>query len=152
MKDFNIFGMIADYPFQWINLIFLLIPIAKAILDVRQEKAGIGVNHKKSLWYSMLGGLLVSFVDWRLSVVPYLAQSIALCVGVHFLIFDYLRNILAGKNFFYIDYDGSTDAVEDSSWDTKIYARLTPPGTLLLKFWTFLLTLSLYYLLDYALS
>jgi len=152
MNEFNIFGIVSDYPFQWINLIFLIIPIAKAIFDARTEKKGIGVDHRKSLAYAVAGGLLVSFIDWRISVIPYFWQSVALCIGTHFLLFDYLRNLLVGKNIFYIDYDGSTDKEEDSAWDTKVYSRLTPPGTLLLKFWTFMVTLSLYYLLDYALS
>lgn len=152
MNEFNIFGIVSDYPFQWSNLLFLIIPIAKAIFDARTEKKGIGVNHSKSLAYAVAAGLLVSFIDWRISVIPYFWQSVALCVGTHFFLFDYLRNLFVGKNIFYIDYDGSTDKEEDSAWDTKVYSRLTPPGTLLLKFWTFMVTLSLYYLFDYIIS
>lgn len=148
MANFNIFGEEADFPFQSINLIFLIIPIVKAAIDVFLfEKKGKAVNHNKHLLYALVAGLVFSFIDWRISPVTYLAQSMLLGVGYYFVFFDYVRNLFAGKNIFYIDYDGTTDKVEDSKWDTEIYAKLKIPGVLFVKFWVGLLSLSVYYLM-----
>lgn len=152
MNDFKIFGELTDFAFQWINLIFLIIPIAKAAIDVFLfEKKSKPVNHTKHLAYSMAVGLLFSFIDWQVSEVQYLFQSILLGIGYHFVFFDYVRNLFAGKHILYIDY-GNDDKIEDSSWDTKLYAKIGPINTLFLKFCVAIIAMGTYYILSLVTS
>lgn len=142
-----------DFTFQKMNFLFLLPPILKAIYDVFfKEKRGIPVNHRQSISYTILFGFALVLIDFRTTPVAFLWQSILLAVSYFFLIFDYLRNILAGKHWLYID-DGSSSNLEDDaedSWvDRNIYARTGPLGLLFIKCWVFLTAHGCYYFYSY---
>lgn len=151
INNFTLFGMEGDYPFQWTNLIFLLIPVIKAAVDVFLfQKEGIPVNHKESLMYSLGFGLMLSLIDWQVSDVQYLGQSMVLGVSYFFLWFDYIRNIFAGEKITYIDSNPDSDKAEDSKWDVNIYSRLGILGTIFVKFWVALFGIAIYYFLSYV--
>lgn len=143
-------SMPPDFPFQLTNLLFLLPPILKAIYDVYfKEKRGIGVDHSQSLSYAIFFGFIISLIDFRISPVHQLWQSCFLEVAYFWLIFDYLRNLLAGKAIFYVDSNPSSDPEEDSWFDVHIYSKLDPLSMLFFKCWFMLTAISCYYFMSY---
>lgn len=148
---FSILGMVSDFKFQFTNLLFLLPPVAKAIYDVYYtEFRHFPVLHKQSLAYAVTMGAAIACIDWQLSPVTYFWQSALLGITVHYLIFDYLRNIMARKPFFYMDLYPESDHVEDSWVDTNLYKKIpSPKFWLLTKLWLFTLAFSTYYFSSY---
>lgn len=142
--------MPADFNFQLQNLIFLITPVLKALYDVFfKEKLGLPVNHRQSLSYTMMFGFLLVLIDFRTSPVIYLWQPMLLATGYFFLVFDYLRNVLAEKQWYYID-DGTREDPEEDSWvDRHLYSKLGPLGTLFLKVWIFITAHACYYYFSY---
>lgn len=140
-----------DFPFQFTNLLFLLIPLAKAVIDVFfTEFKSRPVLHKKSLTIFMVLGALVALLDFKISPVATYLQSAFLGIATFWLVFDYLRNKFANKSFFYMDLDPSSDDVEDSWVDSKIYSKLPNPlAWLFIKLWVFATAISLYYFSSY---
>jgi hypothetical protein len=140
-----------DFPFQFTNLLFLLIPITKAIVDVFfTEFKSKPVLHKKSLTLFITIGAAVALLDFKISPVPTYVQSVFLGITTFWLVFDYLRNKFAGKDFFYMDLDPQSDDVEDSWVDSKIYSKLPNPlAWLLIKLWFFGTSIALYYYSSY---
>lgn len=142
--------MPADYPFQLTNLLFILIPVIKALIDSNlQLKKHRSVNHKKSITLFIFLGFIVAYVDFKLSDAEYFIQSVFMQVACFTLIFDYLRNVLVRKPVFYIDSNPDSDSDEDSWFDTKVYAAIGPLGTLFLKAWIMLCAVACYYFSSY---
>jgi hypothetical protein len=143
-------SMPPDFSFQISNLMFLLIPILKAIWDVHfYQLQGKAVNHKKSLTFACFFGALISYVDFRISPVPYFWQSAGLAIGYFFFFFDYIRNLFAGEKLTYVDDDPHSDPEEDSWVDVNIWAKMDWTHILFLKAWFFLVAISCYYFLSY---
>jgi len=146
-NSFSFFGIPSEFPFQVTNLLFLLIPIAKALIDVYLfQKRNREIHHSAHIAFAILVGVIFMFIDWRVSPVTYLWQSGLIGVATFWLFFDYIRNLMAGEHIFYVDYNGASDPVEDSWWDTEIYPHMTPMTILILKVWFALVAYSVYYL------
>ena len=142
--------MPADFAFQLTNLLFLLPPVLKAIYDVYfKEKRGIGVDHSQSLSYAIFFGFILSLMDFRISPVHQLWQPCLLGVGYFWFIFDYLRNLLAGKPLFYTDSNPKSDPEEDSWVDEHVYSKLPWHILLFLKAWVLLVGITCYYFMSY---
>ena len=147
MNEFNFFGMPADYAFQLTNLLFLLIPLGKAYIAVFLfQKKNIPVKHKKHLAIAIGVGLVFALVDWLVSPVQYLFQPMVLATGYFFLLFDPVRNVMAGKPVLYVDSNPASDAAEDSWWDRVVYARIPPHALIFLRLFAMIAAMSVYYL------
>lgn len=140
----------ADFPFQAINLLFLIVPVVKAIIDSRLQLSNKEVNHKRSILLFMILGAALAFIDFKISPVRYYLQSCFLGVTYFWLLFDYLRNFLVGKPIMYIDEYPDSDPEEDSWFDTNIYSKLGPLGTLGVKLWVSLFGIISYYYFSYV--
>jgi hypothetical protein len=137
--------------FSVTNLLFLLVPLSKAVYDVYftqfQRKE---VVHSKSLTYAMMLGCVFAVVDWRFSQVSYFVQVVPLTTTTFYLIFDYLRNKFALKPFFYMDINPSSDPEEDSWVDSVVYKYLPNPYLwLTLKIIMFLSSVYFYYFVSF---
>lgn len=140
-----------DIPFQITNLLFLLVPVGKALIDVYLfQKRNIPVRHKEGMLIAVILGVIISYIDVTYSNVMFF-QSCVLSVGTFWLIFDYLRNILAGENMFYVDRNPKSDAAEDSWWDVHIYSKMTPLSLFIAKVWFLVVCYGVYYFLSYIL-
>lgn len=136
----------SDFNYQWINLLFLIPPIVKAIIDSNlQKKKNKSPNHSRSILIFMGLGVVLAFIDFKVSPVEYYLQAAFLGITYFFLIFDYLRNFLVQKPLMYIDDAPESDPEEDSWVDTQIYSKLGSLGTLSLKLWVFILGNLVYY-------
>lgn len=143
-------SMPPDFAFQFSNLLFLLPPIAKAIYDVFfKEKRQVGVDHSQSLSYALFFGFILCLIDFRIAPIPWLWQGCLLSAGCFWFIFDYLRNILAGKPFFYVDSNPQSDPEEDSWFDVHVYSKFTWYHMLFFKGWFLLVGISCYYFMSY---
>lgn len=144
-------SMPPDFNFQLTNLLFLLPPILKAIYDVYfKEKRKLAVNHRQSLAYTLLFAFLLILIDFRASPIPMLWQGILLATGYFWITFDYLRNLLAGKPFFYVDSNPQSDPEEDSWMDVHIYSKLEWHTLLFIKLWFLLVGITFYYFMSYV--
>lgn len=144
-------GMEGDLTFQWTNLLFLFPPVAKAMYDVFYTEAKhFPVIHKQSMAYAMTMGGILAFIDWQAGDVKYFLQSAFLGISIFWLIFDYLRNVLAGKKWYYMDIVDTDPGVEDSWVDSHIYSRIPDPRAwLFIKIWVSFFAFSIYYFFSY---
>lgn len=138
-----------DIPFQITNLLFLIVPVGKALIDVYLfQKRNIPVRHKEGILVAVIVGVIISYIDVTYSHVTFI-QAALLQWGVFWFVFDYLRNILAGENIFYVDRKPKSDAAEDSWFDVNIYSRMTGLSLFIAKLWFLVVCYSVYYFLSY---
>lgn len=142
--------METDHSISMWSVLLLSVPLVvrtvwdgHRILVKRKE-----VNHGKH-WSATAFFIFVSaFSAWRLEPVEYLFQPLLLSWGIFWMLFDYMLNIIRGKDFFYIDVglDG-----KQSNFD-RIYEWLGPYGTFAVKLWFLLLTILVYFHLSYIIG
>lgn len=100
-------------------LILLALPLpVKLVWDYESWKAEQHINHPKR--YAVMGVLmtLVCFLVWHFGPAKYLAQVLMLSVGIFWMMFDYVINLVEGRDWWFIPDKDDPDA----SGTDKIYA------------------------------
>lgn len=144
---FYFLGMKSDLTIHWYALLLLALPtILRLTFDwytISRKK--VEVNHKQHTIFTALGMIIVSWIVWRIEPVQYLIQPVFLSIGIFVLFFDYMLNLLRGKNFFYIDR--GTDGKQSLS--DKAYSVMGTFGTAFFKLWVVGVCMGVYFYMSY---
>jgi hypothetical protein len=148
MNTFTLFWLETDHGIQPVSVVLLFLPLifrivwdGYKILVEREE-----INHEKHTTATACFMFLTSYAVFRIEPVRYMVQPVLLSWGIFWLFFDYLLNLLRGKNFFYVDQGEVSAKIE------KVYVFLGPWKTLAVKLWWFTVVLSVYFHMSYILG